>query len=106
VQDWNKSMAHPLTELLPATYEFPDVSASYHMMHFNAAGQPGNTTVFGNTCHQGPNNIMLISRKYTNNGTLTYMAFDLGPYGGGNIQGQFLVPFLQGYFNWLQSGAP
>jgi cysteine-rich repeat protein len=106
MQDWNKTMPHPLTATVPDTYEFPNVSASYHMMHFNAAGQPGNTTILGQTCHQGPNNITLLTRKYANNGTLTYMAFDLGPYGSGNIQGQFLVPFLQSYFNWLQSGAP
>jgi hypothetical protein len=91
---------------LPDTYEFPNVDASYHMLHFNAAGQPPNTTIFGNTCHQGPNNVVLISREYDSGGTITYLTFDLGPNGGGDVQAQFLVPFLEGYFEWLQAGTP
>ena len=106
MQDWNKIGAHPITAMLPDTYEFSNPSASYHMMHFNAAGQPGNTTVLGNTCHQAPNNIVALTRKYNNGGTITYLAFDLGTFGEGNAQGQFVVPFLQGYINWLKTGAP
>jgi cysteine-rich repeat protein len=106
MQDWNKNGNHLLTAMLPDTYEFPDQQASYHMMHFNEAGQPGNTTLIGKTCHQSPNNYVLITRKYNNSGTLTYLTFDLGSFASGNMQAQFVVPFLQGYFTWLQSGAP
>jgi cysteine-rich repeat protein len=106
MQDWNKNGNHLITSLLPDTYNFPDQNASYHMMHFTEAGQPNNTTLIGNTCHQGPDNYVLISREYMNNGTLTYLAYDLGSFANGNMQGEFVVPFLQGYFLWLQSGAP
>lgn len=106
VQDWNKTMSHPMVALLPATYEFPDSTASWHMLHFTDVGQPSNTILIGRTCHQAPNNNVLVMRRYDNGGTLTYMAFDLGPYAGGVMQQQFVVPFIQGYFDWLESGAP
>mgnify|MGYP002783521475 CR=1 FL=1 len=106
VQDWSKTMAHPLVAGLPMTYEFPSQSASFHMMHFNEVGQPMNTTLIGRTCHQAPNNYVLAMRRYANGGTLTYMLLDLGPYANGDMQPQFVVPFIQSYFDWLQAGAP
>ncbi|MCB9704138.1 MAG: DUF4215 domain-containing protein [Myxococcales bacterium] len=106
MMDWNKDGMHAITALLPDTYEFSQQSASYHMMHFNDAGQPANTTLLGRTCHQAPNNHVAIVRKYNNGGTLTYMLLDLGPYANGIMQGDFVVPFIQGYFDWLQQGAP
>jgi hypothetical protein len=101
--DWNTGAAHPMTTLLPAQYEFPEQSASYHMVHFADAGQPNGVTLLGRTCHSPPDNHVLATRAYNNGGTFTYMALDLGPYADGIMQDQFVVPFLQGYFNWLQT---
>jgi cysteine-rich repeat protein len=106
VNDWVTGNAHPMTALLPATYEFADQAVSYHMLHFVNAGQPGGVTLLGSTCHQAPDNHVLATRAYQNGGSMTYMALDLGQYGDMLSQPDFLVPFLQGYFNWIQLGTP
>jgi hypothetical protein len=106
MDDWNTGPNHPMTALLPGTYEFGNQSISYHMVHFSDAGQPAGTTLLGRTCHASPNNHVLATRSYQNNGSFTYMALHLGPYSDPNFQADFLVPFLQGYFEWIQQGAP
>jgi cysteine-rich repeat protein len=102
LSDWTKGNAHPMTALLPDTYDFPNPAATYHMLHLHEAGQPMGTTLLGRTCHGAPNNYVLATREYQNGGTFTYMALDLGHYADGAMQAAFVVPFLQGYFDWLQ----
>ncbi len=62
--------------------------------------------MLGHTCHNAPDDVILVTRKYASGGTLTYMAFDLGRWTDDATQAEFVVPFLQGYFDWLQHGVP
>jgi cysteine-rich repeat protein len=104
--DWNTTGAHPMTALLPATHEFMDQSLSYHMLHFTAMGQPVDTELLGQSCEAGPNNYVLVTRRYASGGTFTYMALDLGPYSDATSGPAFVQPFLQGYLDYVRSPAP
>jgi cysteine-rich repeat protein len=106
MSDWNVGNAHPITTYLPATYEFTNQFNSNHMVHFTDVGQPGNTTILGNTCHQAPDNHTMITRTYQNGGSFTYVAYLLGQDVYAPMGADFIEPFLQGYFEWLQMGAP
>ena len=106
VDDWNTGPDHPMTSMLPESYEFGNQSISFHMAHFADAGQPNEVELLGRTCHAAPDNHVLATRHYDNGGSFTYMALHLGPYDDANFQADFLVPFLQGYFMWLQMGTP
>ena len=103
MQDWNKGAPHPITSMMPDTYEFGNVSSSYHMLHFNTDGQPANTTVLGTVCHGAPTNQILITRSYVGGGTMTYMGFDVGNYADNASTNDFMAPFLQGYLNYVDS---
>jgi cysteine-rich repeat protein len=104
--DWNTTGAHPITALLPANYEFTIPDSSYHMIHFEAAGQPPDTELLGQSCEPGPDNYLLATRRFAGGGTLTYMALDLGQYGDATTEANFVAPFLQGYLDYVRSPAP
>lgn len=106
VTDWNTTGAHPMTAFLPANYEFGLPDTSYHMIHFEAAGQPPETELLGQSCEPGPNNYVLATRRFAGGGTFTYMALDLGQYGDATTEMQFVAPFLQGYLDYVRSPAP
>jgi cysteine-rich repeat protein len=102
MSDWDVGDAHPMTALLPAQYEFDDQTVSQHMVHFLDAGQPYAVRLLGHTCHQAPDHHVLVTRPYDNGGSFTYLAFNLGWNAGAGLN-QFLVPFLDGYLDWLRS---
>jgi len=104
--DWTRGAAHPITALMPATHEFIDQSISFHMVHFSATDQPAGVTVLGDMCHNAPDDPVLVTRKYPGGGTFTYMAFAINSFEDANSQAQFLVPFLEGYLEWIGQGAP
>ena len=91
---------------MPANYELTDVNTSYHMIHFEAAGQPPETELLGQSCEAGPNNYVLATRRFAGGGTLTFMALDLGQYGNATTEADFVAPFLQGYLDYVRSPAP
>jgi cysteine-rich repeat protein len=99
--DWNKGQAHPMTALMPNQYEFLDQSISQHMIHFLDVGQPPGVTLLGRTCHQAPDNHVLITRSYDNGGSFTYVAFNIGSSAGSALN-VLLIPFVEGYLDWLR----
>lgn len=104
--DWNTGPAHLITATMPAMHEFIDQAVSYHMYHLAEVGQPATVQLLGRTCHAAPDNYVLAVRKYPGGGSMTVMALDLGQYSDATSQAQFVVPFLTGYFNWLEAGTP
>lgn len=100
--DWSKVGVHPITQFMPQTHEFTNPSVSYHMLHFTSA-QPANTQLIGQTCHNAAAPYVLVTRKFSNNGTFTYMALDLGPYNDATSQNLMVAPFLQGYLAYVRS---
>lgn len=106
ISDWNTTGMHPITAYLPATYEFSNQSTSYHMVHFTAAGQPPETELLGQSCEMGPDNFLLATRRFPSGGTFTYLATDIGRYDGPGTQADFVVPFFQGYLEYIRMPAP
>lgn len=94
VPDFAKTGSHPITQFLPAAYEFSNEATSYHMTHFPAA-QPAGAVIIGNTCH-GANPGILVTRRYASGGTFTYLALDPGPYANATDISSFVMPFLRG----------
>ncbi|WP_272003755.1 hypothetical protein [Nannocystis radixulma] len=104
--DWTRGAPHPITALMPATHEFIEQSISYHMVHFAAVDQPAGVTLLGEMCHNAPDDAILVTRKYPGGGTFTYMGFAVNSYEDATSQAEFLVPFLTGYLEWVDQGAP
>jgi hypothetical protein len=103
--DWNAvGDAHPLTSFLPESYEFATQSVSYHMIHFSEVQEPEGVALLGRTCHDAPDNYILAVREYGGGGTFVYAAFDFGNYTGNNVQDEWVTPFFQGYFNFIEGG--
>ena len=97
--DFTKIGAHPLLKDLPASYEFTNISISYHMLHFTPA-QPANTVLLGVSCESGTANTY-VTRKF-GQGTYTYMAHDIGQYNDANSQAGFVMPFLKSYLEYVR----
>jgi cysteine-rich repeat protein len=95
--DWIKIGSSPATNLLPATYEFPNQSTAFHMLHFPAAGQPAGTVLLGETCHTAGDDAIYAMRTYASGGTFAYLAFDLGKFIGTGTTPSFTIPFLTSY---------
>jgi cysteine-rich repeat protein len=104
--DWNTVGAHPMTASMPANWEFTDQSLSYHMIHFEAAGQSPDTELLGQSCEAGPDNYVLATRRFASGGTFTYLALDVGQYSDAASEAGFVAPFLQGYLDYVRNGAP
>jgi cysteine-rich repeat protein len=103
VNDWNAIGTHPITQFLPATYEFTNQSVSYHMLHLSAT-QPTGATLIGQTCASAAHNPpgVLVTRTYPSGGTLTVFVQDVGNYSDANTPTQFLQPFLKGYLAYVR----
>jgi cysteine-rich repeat protein len=99
--DWNIGPAHPMTRLLPATYEFSVADMSYHMLHLLPT-QPQGTVVLGTTCEAEDSHILAI-RTYPSGGTFAYLAFTIGTYGNTQTSEEFVEPFLKGYLEYVRS---
>jgi len=101
--DFNAVGTHPITQFLPATYEFTNESISYHMLHLSAT-QPTGATLIGQTCSSAAHNPpgVLVTRVYPSGGTLTVMALDIGYYTDANAPAQFVEPFLKGYLAYIR----
>lgn len=104
--DWTRGAAHPITALMPANHEFIDPSITDHMVHFSGTDQPPGVTVLGKMCHPAPYDGILVTRKYPGGGTFTYMGFAVNVFADATSQAEFLVPFLDGYLDWIGQGAP
>lgn len=102
--DWNRSVVGPLTELLPATYEFANQATSYHMLHFTAS-QPASTTILGTTCHTGATgaNGVFVTRTYASGGSFSYFAFDVGEYTGAGTPDELVKPLLDGWLRYVRA---
>jgi cysteine-rich repeat protein len=98
VSDWTSGDGHPMTALMPAQYEFSNQMTPQHPFHFVDAGQPNAARLLGRTCHQAPDNHVLITRLYNHGGSFTYMAFK---FDGGALN-DFFVPFLEGYLDHVR----
>jgi cysteine-rich repeat protein len=97
--DWTKGEPHPITAFLPAQQEFSDQFNLQHMVHFRDVGQPYGAKLLGRTCHQAPDNHVMIMRPYNNGGSFTYVVYDIGWSLG---QNEFLIPLLEGYLDWVR----
>ncbi len=100
--DWTSTASHPLTKLLPATYEFDREELSYHPLHLSAT-QPAGVVLLGATCDNPDAPYISATRRYASGGTFTYLALDLGTYQDPAGQSEFIRPFLQGYLAFVRS---
>ncbi len=94
--DWNKGEPHPITAFLPDQHEFFSQFSLLHVQHFLDAGQPSGVKLLGRTCHEAPDNHMIVMRPYDNGGSFTFVAYDRGG------EQAFLIQFLEGYLDWVR----
>lgn len=99
--DWTTGPAHPITAFLPATYEFPNVASTYHMLHFTSA--QASATILGRTCEGQTDNGLVAVRTYPSGGTFTYIVLDIGNYGDNATVTTFVRPLLRGWLGYVRS---
>ncbi len=99
---WTKGASHPITQFLPATYVFPNVSVSYHMHHL-ANAQPVGAQLLGTVCDSpGANGVMAV-RLANSKGTFTDLAFDAtGSFADSAAETAFMQPFMKGYLAFVR----
>ncbi|QDG52215.1 tandem-95 repeat protein [Persicimonas caeni] len=103
--DWTRGSAHPITQYMPATYEFSDQFESYHVVHIDD-NQTGNVQSLGTLCHGAPNDSSLTLREYANDGAFLYMSYLFADRGPTPDQAAVLQPAVRGFLEWRANKAP
>ena len=99
--EWVSLNAHPITQYVPATYDYNLEEHTYHMTHL-IASQPAGVTLLGGNSE--PTNICAV-REYTGGGSFTWIGQDINCRVDATDQASFIEPFVRGYLEWMPDAS-